>query len=53
MGQFKVTLTVYPRDGGTARSLEAPQEIDALIAENEGLTVEAVQARYPGLVRRA
>lgn len=30
-----------------------PQEIDALIAENEGLTVEAVQARYPGLVRRA
>ena len=23
MGQFKVTLTVYPRDGGTARSLEA------------------------------
>lgn len=30
-----------------------PQEIDALIAENEGLTVEAVQARYPGLARKA
>jgi len=23
MGQFKVTLDVYPRDGRTARSLEA------------------------------
>lgn len=23
MGQFRVTLTVYPRDGGTARSIEA------------------------------
>jgi len=30
-----------------------PQEIDALIAESDALTVEAVQARYPGLARRA
>lgn len=30
-----------------------PQEIDALIAENEALTFEAAQAKYPGLVRKA
>lgn len=30
-----------------------PQEIEALIAENEALMVEAVQAQYPGLVRKA
>ena len=29
MGQFKVMLTLYPRDGGTARSLEAPVDTGA------------------------
>ena len=30
-----------------------PQEIDAEIAENAALTPEAVEARFPGLLRKA
>ncbi len=30
-----------------------PEEIDAAIAENAALTPEAVEARFPGLLRKA
>lgn len=42
--QLKAALIYYKR---------YPQEIDSEIAENAALTPEAVEAKYPGLLRKA
>jgi len=45
MGQFKVTLIVYPRDGGTARSLEALVDTGAGYSVVPGPVLEALGCR--------